>query len=153
MISRKNVSCTSSKDKIKVRKMVQTDIRHKREEKVINTPRPVQHGSSRTGRGDSGERSAWWERGWEGCMGSCWEAAAAGAVLLQWQSPVPRLVPLISAQQQIGPFFMPSCCEPPLVFLVIPLFSRVAHATCPVWERSGTCAANSVQRVGLGLQN
>lgn len=55
-----------------------------------------------------------------GRLGSSWEAAAAGLALSRWRSLGPRLVPLISAQQQIGPFFTASCCEPLLVFLVIP---------------------------------
>lgn len=58
--------------------------------------------------------------GGRGRLGSSWEAAAAGLAPSRWRSPGPRLVPLISAQQQIGPFFTASCCEPLLVFLVIP---------------------------------
>lgn len=59
--------------------------------------------------------------GGRGRLGSRWEAAAAGLAPSRWRSPGPRLVPLISAQQQIGPFFTASCCEPLLVFfLVIP---------------------------------
>lgn len=74
--------------------------------------------------------------GGRGRLGSRWEAAAAGLAPSRWRSPGPRLVPLISAQQQIGPFFTASCCEPLLVFSVIPPLPTL-HVQPGVrgWER------------------
>lgn len=63
------------------------------------------------------------------------EVAAVGEVLLRRQNPAPRLVPLISAQQQIGPFFTPSCSGPTCLFIYSPI--QQSHM-CPVWETTNT---------------